>query len=583
MLNKKIEYLLLKLGFRPEQKGVCAGYFYTVMQAFLSGELENYLKRLHLIICQTDLRNNYVGMLPGLKINKDDLLFEIKKIQRSIRSNQSVDVADAEKVADILGYLDAIMISQKPRHFNHLFGREVKQNEILVNAEFLASKRLSETGGIKEFRSNKIPISADKLDKQLTALHAILSDSPVDIVIRFFGAGRSANHVNGICYDAKAHCWFLIDINNDKFDPITDVNTLVKQISNYIKIYEDDFVFYTVQKNEAQAKRLFETFESVMLKENNAAIQNDQPYLKNTGLLNIEDGAQLRDILKQLKNNKSSQTLNQKPSLFIAAAAGLVDLVEEYAKEGKDLNQRYGRWNLAQIAAFYDQANIIDVLGKYNVDLNKESPISFASCWFDLIKAFVKYNVNVNVILYFWSNIGLPTTPLENAVRLNDFACIKLLIEEGKADPNFTEGQSAILIAAENGFTNIVEYLAEKGANVNASQGRAMNATRPQTTAVYEAVKYGHTDSFEVLARYGANLEQSVGMLEDSPLSLAIERAEIDILQIMANHNVDFSQVLPRNHLTPLEFAKKCDFNHIVEFIENILSKKSNKVTPSFI
>ncbi|NGX62620.1 MAG: hypothetical protein KR126chlam6_00018 [Candidatus Anoxychlamydiales bacterium] len=101
-----------------------------------------------------------------------------------------------------------------------------------------------------------------------------------------------------------------------------------------------------------------------------------------------------------------------------------------------------------------------------------------------------------------------PTDPetiqnhFQSAVLLNNIEGVKELIKKG-ADvnkPKDRDGQKPLMIATQNGYTQIMEILIANGANVNAKDNEGV-------TALMYAVRNGHEDIVLKLIKKGADID----------------------------------------------------------------------------
>jgi hypothetical protein len=94
-----------------------------------------------------------------------------------------------------------------------------------------------------------------------------------------------------------------------------------------------------------------------------------------------------------------------------------------------------------------------------------------------------------------------PSFQLEQAVRKNDIATVKRMLDKG-ADPNthLYSGASLLHLACHQGHLQIVQLLLEKGAEVN-----YLNPDLLHETALFTAVLHGREDMVQLLLSYGAD------------------------------------------------------------------------------
>ena len=520
-----IEALLLRLGYRPEQRGICTGIFSTAMQAFLCGEIEHYSKRIEWICTYRDLAS------------------KAKEVIRDLKANKS-HTSEQDDIVDLLGFLDALMLSQIPKRYLRLFDKPVYQNEVMHLSTFIASKKLLEMRGLIEVKDNNpaLQFTRKNLESHLTILHNILLRSTTNVVIKLQGMSGAVRHTIGICFDSDSKSWIMIDSSKFNSTPISDIKELVKSISCSLDTIDvPNFSLYTVEKNKLQTEEVFEEYKRTLVA---AAAAASTP-------------SQLDTDIK-----------NKAPSLIIAAATGEADIVEEFAKNGEDLNQykdegRNIPMNAVMYAAYFGRANVIDVLSRYGANLNCNSrgctavSLAVKNAHPEALRSLINHGATIRGV----TSGDVPL--LSIAVQNNSLDCVDALVTaNAEINASKRDGETPLFAASKYGYTDIVEYLILHGADLN-------KATREGSTPAFIAVTGGHVDAFEILARSGAELNRET-LYHDTPLLTAIIRAELDIIKIMAAYGVDLLNILP-NGKTPLEVARECDHDHVVEYLENHL------------
>ena len=145
-------------------------------------------------------------------------------------------------------------------------------------------------------------------------------------------------------------------------------------------------------------------------------------------------------------------------------------------------------------------------------------------------------------------------TALLFAARVGDLASAKLLLAAG-ADVNDKDawGVSAMVLAAHSGFTEMVEYLLEKGADAN--------AIGPGFTALHEAIMRRDVTMVTSLLDHGANPNTPLqawtperrssadfnfapAIVGATPFWLAARFAEPDVMRLLAARGADPKFVL---------------------------------------
>jgi acyl-CoA synthetase (AMP-forming)/AMP-acid ligase II len=117
----------------------------------------------------------------------------------------------------------------------------------------------------------------------------------------------------------------------------------------------------------------------------------------------------------------------------------------------------------------------------------------------------------------------------------------EILIYTGIVDFN-----SALLLAAENGYTNCVQLLLKLGADVN-----AVNWHR--NAALHFAVCCGHAELVNMLLNHGADMNASDSS-DWTVLRFAAEYGHIETVEVLLSHGVDVSATDPYGY-TALHWA----------------------------
>jgi len=135
------------------------------------------------------------------------------------------------------------------------------------------------------------------------------------------------------------------------------------------------------------------------------------------------------------------------------------------------------------------------------------------------------------------------------AARVDDLASARLLVAAG-ADVNDEDawGVSAVVLAAHSGFTDVVEFLLEKGANANADKAGF--------TALHEAVMRRDENLVKVLLNHGADANAPIRtwtparrssrdfnfppeLIGATPFWLAARFTEPEVMRLLVKHGAD--------------------------------------------
>lgn len=128
--------------------------------------------------------------------------------------------------------------------------------------------------------------------------------------------------------------------------------------------------------------------------------------------------------------------------------------------------------------------------------------------------------------------------PIHEAAKNADIEAVKNLTNDGNVDSVDTYGNTALMIAARHGFTDIVVTLLKKGANINAT-----NISRD--TALMCAAYHGYPITVQTLLDYGANINP-ININGDTALiatlqqlTTARECEHSEVVRILLAHHAD--------------------------------------------
>jgi len=100
----------------------------------------------------------------------------------------------------------------------------------------------------------------------------------------------------------------------------------------------------------------------------------------------------------------------------------------------------------------------------------------------------------------------------------------------GSADPKHILGMTALMVAAEEGYTDIAKVLIDSGADVNMRKG----GRNQGYTALMIAVENGHTEIVKLLLKAGADVNAKTGYYPHiTAIDIAKSRGYTDIVNIL--------------------------------------------------
>jgi ankyrin repeat protein len=189
------------------------------------------------------------------------------------------------------------------------------------------------------------------------------------------------------------------------------------------------------------------------------------------------------------------------------------------------------------------------------------------------------------------------STLLLESTMDNDLAGVTRALEQG-ADIETTEpigGLTPMIIASNNGYTEIATHLIEAGADVNSADHsgftplmgaaqfghatlipilveagadlEALSITENQKAALHFAAKNGHAAVVEALLNAGADVNVLVKSTHSTALMNAAYQGHMDVVKILLEHGAD-TTVLDDSGHTASYWADTRGFKEIAQLIE---------------
>ncbi|XP_065208838.1 uncharacterized protein LOC135837476 [Planococcus citri] len=362
-------------------------------------------------------------------------------------------------------------------------------------------------------------------------------------------------------------------------------------------------------------------------------------------------GKLIRDDPSKLKDRYDQSLfsiINQK-KMFTALERGDVEDFKKYLQNGADINGRnIDSWTALHYAAAGPSLEAMRFILNQNSDLSAEvkntdgqSPLHIAAARgqkhiAEFLLAEVHVPVDdrdknnrtplhmaaknghkdvVNVLLKFNADTNCKDrhshSPLHYATQYNHIDVVQILLKK-EPHPDYKQilgGYTLLHIAARNGSLEVVEYLLQKGANVNAKHDsneiplfeaarnghlevvkllilkgsqvntRVLNGSAP----LHMAAVNGHKEVVEVLLTNGADLNIACKTFLNTPLHHATKEGHLEVIKVLmtykANPNVSTSV-----GLTPLHLAAEHGYSEIVTYLikhgANVDAREKNMSTP---
>ena len=221
---------------------------------------------------------------------------------------------------------------------------------------------------------------------------------------------------------------------------------------------------------------------------------------------------------------------------FLACEEGNLEKVEEFIKQGYDVNKKdksYGRYGTTPVmyAAGEGRYDVVKCLIDNGADVNQKN---FAN----------------RTLLHFASEGG-------------NLKVVELLLDTNESvqiDEEDNGHRTSLMLAAVKGHDDVLLWLIDHGADVNK---RDCN----ERTALDYACEYGHLKLVELLLSKGVKIDLE-NRYHWAALILAAKNGHSDVFLCLMNHCVDVSKK-DTHHRTALHYASEYGHLKVVEFLCN--------------
>jgi ankyrin repeat protein len=238
--------------------------------------------------------------------------------------------------------------------------------------------------------------------------------------------------------------------------------------------------------------------------------------------------------------NPNAKLLVGETSVMLASRVGNAAVVELLLAKGADPNARAARGQTALMWAVSEKhPDVVKVLLAHHADVHVRS-----EAWSDVMAVAPHGYLDYNRAIPHGNE-----TPLLFAARIGDLDSAKLLIGAG-ANVNDEDawGVSAAVLAAHSGFTDLLAFLLDKGADPN--------AVKAGFTALHEAIMRRDDKMAGALLAHGANPNTPLQtwtptrrssrdynfepeLVGATPFWLAARFAEPEIMRLLIKHGAD--------------------------------------------
>jgi uncharacterized protein len=238
--------------------------------------------------------------------------------------------------------------------------------------------------------------------------------------------------------------------------------------------------------------------------------------------------------------NPNAKLLSGETLVMVAARVGNAGVVEQLLAKGADPNARASRGQTALMwAVAQEHAEVVKVLLAHGANVHARS-----DTWTDVMAVAPHGYLDYNRAVPHGND-----TPLLFAARVGDLASAKLLVAAG-SDVNETDasGITVMVLAGHSGFTDLVEFLLDKGADPNAA--------KTGFTALHEAIMRRDEKMVAALLAHGADPNAPLQtwtptrrssrdynfdpeLVGATPFWLAARYGEPNVLRLLLKHGAD--------------------------------------------
>ncbi|XP_056016917.1 ankyrin repeat domain-containing protein 50-like [Ostrea edulis] len=281
------------------------------------------------------------------------------------------------------------------------------------------------------------------------------------------------------------------------------------------------------------------------------------------------------DIVKLLLVNKADVNLGKKDgstSMYIASRYGHHGIVQELLKHGKNINGTSSK-NPLLIASYFGHYDIVEILLGNGANVNVQddvgdTPLITASRkgWSGIVKILLKFGADVTLcneeddenalhyacfrghtdVVKILLDHGMDiddydeytNTPLQKALEGEHLMTALFLLDHG-ANVNIVAcDTSALYLACDIGFKEVVDILLEANAEVNPKNPDGSSAYSP----LFAAVGNGYFQITKELLRHGANIIDTKKFGGETLLVKAIESRNSGIAKLLIEHGANVNE-----------------------------------------
>lgn len=300
----------------------------------------------------------------------------------------------------------------------------------------------------------------------------------------------------------------------------------------------------------------------------------------------------LIDLLLESGANVNTQGGSLENALRAAITGGHHDLVESLLQRGADVNASQGQLgNFLAMACVRESPEVMRYLLRYGANATTSVP-GFGSVLYNTLYVLIKRHISwgdkqrliLQVLLEAGAEIQSSTSPGYNSLRFaverGALEPVRLLLNYG-ADPNilydashYHSNHTLLMECLVKSQLGIAQELLQFGADPNGKTSRRL----PGQTALHLAMNEDFEEIVRLLLQKGADPDLQSGLPPYTPLQLAVKRDSMKYVRLFLEHGADVEMKggLGKN-ITALKLAEKAGNAEIIQLLQQASTQKMSE------
>lgn len=587
-----------KLGYySADFEGTCNGYSLKWLEACLLGQEE-----------KVQFEQFKQAIIEAYQ--QDTLLDQVTFVKTKVKERQPL-LEQEQNLLNLLAFYETMELYQSPSTYHHIFNQRHNQYDVEHTSYLAGSEQLHNQGGMKIvyseigiYSKNDIKMLLDQFEEAVAQLNYPKSN------IAFLLT--NTDHAIGLNYkkekDINEWKWTLNDINNESLTPsLQTKEQLIDAIYLSFKFYYSDVT--TIENFLKNAKHdLSENSPKNPNQQNHdhkftLNRNNDEDieiiYNTNSDEWLFQNPQKTTRIVTTDTHNLAQEIcmyyIQKMPAPYVIFGVSIItsknddllfNLRDQFYQFKQpqsltpDILQRKHIEDIACVAVLMNDLTKIEQLISLGVNLNQAKQSNNAGLlllasqygYVDIIKALIAH-VDVNA-----QNKNGDTAVLM-AAECNYSEIIQVLSNaEANLDIPNSDGSTPALIAAQKGHLEAIQMLIQCGADLNKSM---INGGTP----LFVAAQNAHKDIVIELLAHGSNPDVD-SFHGATPIFIAAQNGHADIISIIASYSQNIHKPL-RDGKSPLHVAVEFDhidaINTLIQLNANVNHKDINGITPIYL